>query len=104
MNCFVSVIFIRHRTASRGEIMTRDVEKLPADNIPAADAEGDGVSRRAIIQSAVATGMVGLVGVVRPDDAEARALTNVRFTHGVASGDPLATSVILWTRLLQRLP
>lgn len=37
-------------------------------------------------------------------DVWARALPRGRFTHGVASGDPLQTAVILWTRFQPETP
>lgn len=43
---------------------------------------------------------VSVSHVVRRQEAqELYAASEVNFTHGVASGDPLADSVILWTRL-----
>ncbi|WOI38044.1 PhoD-like phosphatase N-terminal domain-containing protein [Alteromonas sp. CI.11.F.A3] len=42
---------------------------------------------------AIATGLAGCVSTKKPQD-------NASFTHGVASGDPLHNSVILWTRAL----
>lgn len=51
-------------------------------------------SRRDVLRGAVAVGLGSLVGTgfARGTDLI------VGFTHGVASGDPLATRVILWTR------
>lgn len=63
-------------------------------------AEAQGVSRRAVLKTALATGAVGAATAVGPQDAEARFIRNIAFTHGVASGDPTATGVILWTRLV----
>lgn len=59
-----------------------------------------GVSRRSVLKTALASGAVGAATAVGPQDAEARVVRNVAFTHGVASGDPTATGVILWTRLV----
>jgi len=42
---------------------------------------------------AITTGLAGCVSTKKPQD-------NASFTHGVASGDPLHNSVILWTRAL----
>ncbi|MGQ9369539.1 alkaline phosphatase D family protein [Azospirillum sp. ST 5-10] len=58
------------------------------------------MDRRSVIRTALATGAVGMAGVVGPRDADARVIGTVRFSHGVASGDPTADSVILWTRVL----
>jgi len=55
-----------------------------------------GVSRRNVLRSLMAAGIIGtLVG----RDAEAQtASRTVTFDHGVTSGDPLADRIILWTR------
>ena len=53
--------------------------------------------RSLLVAGAATTGAVAL-GVSLPDDAEA-ATRNRYFKHGVASGDPHPTSVILWTRV-----
>ena len=59
--------------------------------------------RRAFLQraglagAAGALGGAGLLGAVRPAAAADDAL--VPFLHGVASGDPTASSVVLWTRV-----
>ncbi|MEG3766653.1 alkaline phosphatase D family protein [Alteromonas sp. 14N.309.X.WAT.G.H12] len=42
---------------------------------------------------AISTGLAGCVSTQQPQD-------NATFTHGVASGDPLHDSVILWTRAI----
>lgn len=60
---------------------------------------GVSIDRRSVIRSALAAGAAG-AAVVGPNDAEARTIRGVSFSHGVASGDPTATSVILWTRLV----
>ena len=52
--------------------------------------------RTVLVAGAAATGAVAL-GVSLPGEAEAAA--NRYFRHGVASGDPHPTSVILWTRI-----
>lgn len=63
-------------------------------------------NRRRFIQSvggAAATGLsLGMVGCHNDDKHSAISTTSgkvVRFEHGVASGDPLADKVILWTRV-----
>ncbi|MBL4787794.1 MAG: alkaline phosphatase D family protein [Kordiimonadaceae bacterium] len=53
------------------------------------------VSRRAVL-SAIGIG-TGLAVIGSPTSA---ADTGIQFTHGIASGDPQATNVILWTRAL----
>ncbi len=54
------------------------------------------VTRRALL------GAASLVGAIAPAIAQTRA--QGVFTHGVASGDPTATSVILWTRFVPETP
>jgi alkaline phosphatase D len=51
-------------------------------------------SRRDVLRGAVAVGLGSLVGTSYPRSSD----LIVSFTHGVASGDPLASRVILWTR------
>jgi alkaline phosphatase D len=57
-----------------------------------------GINRRNFIKGAVAAPLLPRVGNV------ARADTLPAFLHGVASGDPLATQVILWTRVTPAAP
>jgi alkaline phosphatase D len=54
-------------------------------------------SRRKLLRGAVGAGLVAVASTATVTPASARAL-DVSFTHGVASGDPLADRVILWTR------
>ena len=53
------------------------------------------LSRRQLLKSAGAS-----LGVLTLRGFEVRAAAPFHFTHGVASGDPLTDSVILWTRLI----
>ncbi|MGN6620591.1 MAG: alkaline phosphatase D family protein [Sphingomonas sp.] len=56
------------------------------------------ISRRSLIVAALAVGAVPLrAGTIRPAHAIWR-FAPERFPHGVASGDPDTTSLILWTR------
>jgi len=59
-----------------------------------------GVSRRALL-AGLSTGAALFAGPVR---ALARAAANPVFRHGVASGDPDAASVVLWTRVTANGP
>jgi len=83
----------------------RDIDSKGADGT-GADGSDAGrsvtgtVGRRTVIRSALVAGAAGMAGVVLPDDAEARLIAGVAFSHGVASGDPLSDRVILWTRLV----
>jgi alkaline phosphatase D len=54
------------------------------------------VSRRGFFKTSAAA--VGALPLVRSIDALAQ-VTNPVFRHGVASGDPLADRVVLWTRV-----
>lgn len=54
-------------------------------------------SRRKVLRGALAASVSAIASATPGTEALARAL-NVSFTHGVASGDPLADRVILWTR------
>ncbi len=54
------------------------------------------VSRRGFFKASGAA--LGALPLVRSIDARAQ-VTNPIFRHGVASGDPLADRVILWTRV-----
>ncbi len=73
------------------------------------------LSRRRFLQSAVTTASVASVPVAltgcfgddddnnsgnseQPDVVDTPVVTDVAFGHGVASGDPLADAVIIWTR------
>lgn len=69
---------------------------------------GAGVGRRrfltvtgAAAALAFATGLPG-AGTAAAAELDARRITEDPFTLGVASGDPLPTSVLLWTRLAPR--
>ena len=69
---------------------------------------GAGVGRRrfltvtgAAAALAFATGLPG-AGTAAAAELDARRITEDPFTLGVASGDPLPTSVLLWTRLASR--
>ncbi len=56
-------------------------------------------SRRRVLRGALAVGLAPIATAGITSKALAREpLLNVAFTHGVASGDPLANRVILWTR------
>ncbi|MDF0372632.1 alkaline phosphatase D family protein [Streptomyces sp. KA12] len=74
----------------------------------AARGLGAGVGRRrfltvtgAAAALAFATGLPG-AGTAAAAELDARRITEDPFTLGVASGDPLPTSVLLWTRLAPR--
>jgi phosphodiesterase/alkaline phosphatase D-like protein len=54
-----------------------------------------GVSRREFLGTTAAAGIAGLVRLEPQTLNQARKV----FRHGVASGDPLAEGVILWTRV-----
>ncbi|MCA8897932.1 MAG: alkaline phosphatase D family protein [Hyphomonas sp.] len=56
------------------------------------------VTRRGLL-GAAATGTLGLAACVTAPAKEAAYDGEVAFQHGVASGDPLADRVILWTRV-----
>ncbi|GGY44321.1 alkaline phosphatase [Bacterioplanes sanyensis] len=63
-----------------------------------------GVSRRSFLKSVAlgagaATVPAALTGCFGDDDDDDRDLTVFVFGHGVASGDPLADAVIIWTRV-----
>ncbi len=81
--------------------MSKDT-KAPLHNLlnPASDAAPD-ASRRQFVRGAVALGALGssalLAGCGGGSDSPS---IGVRFAQGVASGDPLADRVILWTRVL----
>lgn len=53
-----------------------------------------GLHRRSLLLAGA--GAAGALAVAAPADA---ATTNAYFRHGVASGDPFPTSVVLWTRV-----
>jgi alkaline phosphatase D len=63
------------------------------------------LSRRRFLQSVMSTASVAavpaaLTGCFKDDsDSDSRDLTVFVFAHGVASGDPLANAVIIWTRV-----
>lgn len=70
---------------------------MPLDATPHAHAPGPGrrdVVRSAAVGAAVATATVAPFAT---DGADAAGATG--FVHGVASGDPLPTAVVLWTRV-----
>ena len=54
-------------------------------------------SRRELLLAAVSLPLLSACGA-DGDEAAAATLDEARFTHGVASGDPLPDAVILWTR------
>ena len=56
-------------------------------------------SRRRVLRGALAVGLAPIAGAgLSPKASAAEPNLNVVFSHGVASGDPLANRVILWTR------
>jgi alkaline phosphatase D len=55
------------------------------------------LDRRALLIAGAATAGAATAGLSPADPA--RAATNRYFQHGVASGDPYPTSVVLWTRV-----
>ena len=65
-----------------------------------ADGVGQAPSRRTFMRQAAALGLAGGAGLPLSGcgGAEAGAITFGLFRHGVASGDPLADRVIIWTR------
>ena len=64
------------------------------------DGVGQPPSRRKFMGQAAALGLAGGAGLSLSGcgGAEAGAITSGLFRHGVASGDPLADRVIIWTR------
>ncbi|EIT68328.1 MULTISPECIES: alkaline phosphatase D family protein [Hydrocarboniphaga] len=54
-------------------------------------------SRRELLLAAVSVPLLAACGADSDEDSAA-ALDEAQFTHGVASGDPLADALILWTR------
>lgn len=60
-----------------------------------------GCSRRTFLTGLAGVGLAGRPGLARAHSGRAGG-RRARFTHGVASGDPLADRVILWTRALGR--
>lgn len=69
-------------------------KQAPATGV-AAEA---GVGRRDMLKSAAAAGAAGVAAVSAPTASDAFVFRDAIFTHGVASGDPTTTNVILWTR------
>ena len=57
------------------------------------------IDRRSLLVAGAAGAGTLTLGLGDPEPAEAAAAGNRYFRHGVASGDPHPTSVILWTRL-----
>ncbi|WP_198954726.1 alkaline phosphatase, partial [Kineosporia sp. R_H_3] len=58
-------------------------------------------SRRGVLRSAAAVSAATALTVVDVRPAHARTVRRYPFALGVASGDPLPTAVVLWTRLVQ---
>src|SRR5688572_29956789 len=67
--------------------------------VPFYDSRMRTVSRRGFFKTSGA--VLGALPLVRSIDSLAQ-VTNPIFRHGVASGDPLADRVILWTRVTPR--
>ena len=68
-------------------------------NMPSAAVTTD-ISRRALLGGAAAVTAAAALGVLDSPRAAAKAVRADPFALGVASGDPLPGSVILWTRLV----
>lgn len=62
------------------------------------EQSADGLSRRAFLGAGAALAAASTLAGIAPD-AQAARRENSRFAHGIASGDPLADRVILWTRV-----
>src|SRR5689334_24957891 len=57
-----------------------------------------GLPRRSVLAAGAGATAVGLASL-SPLSGTAFAATTTMFRHGVASGDPLPTAVVLWTRV-----
>jgi alkaline phosphatase D len=108
----IAVSILRSRRMSRPPRTTRPLINLIQDGAPA-DAGRRGFVRR-LAAGAGALGAMPLLAHAhgRDDDNEDQDERDerhehghrVRFTHGVASGDPLSDRVILWTRVTPVIP
>jgi alkaline phosphatase D len=63
-----------------------------------------GITRRAFLKGTGTAAAVWTAGAALPLEALARKADDRLFQHGVASGDPLADRVILWTRVTPQSP
>jgi alkaline phosphatase D len=59
------------------------------------------VDRRTVLAAGAASAAGAALAALTPDEAQAAV---GYFRHGVASGDPMPTSVVLWTRVTPRRP
>ncbi len=58
------------------------------------------LSRRGFVKALSSAAMVtSLTGCNSNDEQQGKSKIEVGFNHGVASGDPLQHSVIIWTRI-----
>jgi alkaline phosphatase D len=82
--------------------MSRRLETL-ADRLKRADVpdrdEALRLRRRGFFRALAAGGSVAVAGGVLSACGGGGEDASIEFAHGVASGDPLATSVVLWTRV-----
>src|SRR5882757_4899141 len=81
-----------HRRPSSDRCTDRRVASTTLRSSGTLAAMGTSLTRRSVV---VAAG-VGAVGALLPRMAEA---ASPAFAHGVASGDPMPDSVLLWTRV-----
>ena len=63
------------------------------------DSPLPGPARRDVVRGAAAGAAVATATVAPFATSPAQAATTTGFLHGVASGDPLPTAVVLWTRV-----
>ena len=86
-----------HRAARIEAARRLPIENLSIENLSIENPAKGGtlsLSRRRLLISSVPAGLALRSGAL----AQRPASTDVEFTHGVASGDPTADRVILWTR------
>jgi alkaline phosphatase D len=75
------------------------LSRMPTTPLATAGPATD-ISRRALLGGAAAVGVAAALGVLDSTAAVAKEVRSDPFAIGVASGDPLPSSVILWTRLI----
>lgn len=56
-------------------------------------------ARRTVVAGATAAGVAVTVPLAQDAQAAGSATSGPRFLHGIASGDPLPTAVVIWTRV-----
>ena len=67
------------------------------------DQRASGLSRREVMRDALMLAAAGLTAPITGPVAAASAAPKDAFRLGVASGDPTADGVVLWTRLALKL-